>query len=45
MQLINYDDTLVTIERLDNKIGHIKANCVLACRKCNCSRVGDKQKK
>ena len=30
-------DTLVTIERLNNNIGHIKSNCVLACYKCNSS--------
>ena len=28
-------DTLVTIERLNNNIGHIKSNCVLACWDCN----------
>jgi len=28
-------DTFVTIERLNNKIGHIKSNCVLACWNCN----------
>ena len=28
-------DTLVTIERLNNSIGHIKSNCVLACWHCN----------
>ena len=33
-------DTLVTIERLDNNIGHTKSNCVLACFKCNCSHKG-----
>ena len=27
--------TFVTIERLDNAIGHIKSNCVLACWGCN----------
>jgi len=27
--------TLVTIERLNNNIGHIKSNCVLACWDCN----------
>ena len=42
MQFIEYNDTLCTIERLDNSIGHIKSNCVLACKKCNCSRVGQK---
>jgi hypothetical protein len=42
MQLIEYNDTLCTIERKDNSIGHIKSNCVLACRKCNLSKVGNK---
>jgi hypothetical protein len=40
MQFIENDDTLCTIERLDNRIGHIKSNCVLACRKCNYSNIG-----
>lgn len=35
MQLIEFNDTLCTIERLDNSIGHIKSNCVLICKKCN----------
>lgn len=30
-----YIGTFVTIERLDNSIGHIKSNCVLACWSCN----------
>ena len=29
-------NTLVTIERLNNSLGHIKSNCVLACLNCNC---------
>jgi len=35
LQFKDYQDDLATIERLDNTIGHIKSNCVLACRKCN----------
>jgi hypothetical protein len=42
LQYIEYNDTLATIERLDNDIGHIKENCVIACRTCNFSRVGDR---
>jgi hypothetical protein len=42
MQLIEYNDTLVTIERLNNSLGHIKSNCVLACRSCNLKKVGQK---
>lgn len=29
---------LMSIERVDNEIGHTKANCVLACYKCNLTR-------
>ena len=42
LQHVEYNETLATIERLNNSIGHIKSNCVLACRKCNYSRVGQK---
>jgi hypothetical protein len=37
----------VTVERLDNAIGHSKKNCVIACSKCNCARLGcgDRSKK
>ena len=40
LQYVEYQDDLATIERIDNSIGHIKSNCVIACRKCNLSRVG-----
>jgi len=42
LQYIEYNDTLATIERLDNSIGHIKSNCVLSCRKCNFKKVGQR---
>jgi hypothetical protein len=42
LQYIDYADDLATIERLDNSIGHIKSNCVLACMKCNKSRKSSK---
>jgi hypothetical protein len=42
LQYIEYNSTLATIERLDNDIGHIKENCVIACRTCNIGRVGDR---
>lgn len=45
MQFVEYNDTLCTLERLDNNVGHSKNNCVLACMKCNKSRVGQKNKK
>jgi len=42
LQYIDFTGNLATIERIDNKIGHIKGNCVIACRTCNYARVGDK---
>jgi hypothetical protein len=44
MQFIEYDGDLCTIERLDNSIGHTKANCVLACKACNIGRIGQRKK-
>jgi hypothetical protein len=35
LQFVKYQEDLATIERLNNTIGHTKANCVLACLKCN----------
>lgn len=43
LQFVEYTETLATIERLDNSKGHIKGNCVIACRTCNVSKVGDKK--
>ena len=41
IQYIYYDWNLATIERLDNSLGHIKSNVVIACRDCNLQRVGN----
>ena len=35
LQYVHFQDDLATIERLNNNIGHVKSNCVLACLKCN----------
>lgn len=42
LQYIIYQNNLATIERIDNSIGHIKSNVVIACHHCNLSRVGNK---
>jgi len=42
LQYVDNNDILATIERINNSIGHIKSNCVLACRQCNLSRVGQR---
>jgi len=42
LQYIENKDNLATVERLDNSIGHTKANCVLACLKCNNSKKSNK---
>ena len=42
---LNFDKLnpkLASIERLDNTLGHIKRNCVIACFTCNVGRVGEK---
>jgi len=41
MQFSKYRSDMVTIERLDNSIGHSKSNCVLACRTCNFKRLSN----
>ena len=33
---------LMTIERIDNSIGHVVGNCRVACFHCNCERVGER---
>ena len=38
LQYIEYNDSLGTIERLNNEKGHIITNCVIACRTCNLSK-------
>lgn len=43
LQYRMYNGSLATIERINNDIGHIKSNCVIACRTCNYSKVGDLQ--
>jgi len=42
LQYIIYQQNLATIERIDNKFGHNKNNVVIACLRCNVSKVGDK---
>ena len=45
LQYIVRQQNLASIERLDNNIGHVKSNCVIACLHCNVSRgerVGNK---
>ena len=42
MQLIKYEGNLATIERIDNSKGHVKGNCLIACKTCNNSNIGSK---
>jgi hypothetical protein len=37
-------DTLLTIERLDVKEGHVRDNCVFCCLKCNLKKLHNKTK-
>jgi len=42
LQLIHFGANLMSIERVDNSIGHIKSNVKIACLKCNTTRIGSK---
>jgi len=42
LNLDKVNPDMASIERLDNKIGHIKSNCVICCLECNIKRVGNK---
>ena len=43
LQYVVKQPDMATIERLNNDIGHIKSNCVIACYKCNLACVGGKK--
>jgi len=40
LQYIHFNNSLATIERLNNNLGHTIGNCKIACKKCNISKVG-----
>jgi len=40
LQMLELTANLMTIERIDNRIGHVIGNCRIACYHCNCTRVG-----
>ena len=41
LELVNHTNNLISIERINNKIGHIKSNVKIACLRCNVSRKGN----
>jgi len=39
LQYLNpYDDDFATVDRTDDSIGHLKMNCSIICRGCNCKQ-------
>ena len=42
LQYMVRQQNLATIERINNNIGHIKSNVVIACFHCNCIKAGNK---
>jgi len=44
LQYKYFNNSLATIERINNNLGHIKSNVVIACRTCNLCKVGTKKK-
>jgi len=43
VQLIEHASNLISIERIDNSIGHIKSNVKISCFQYNVKRVGSKE--
>lgn len=43
LELIHHTNNLISIERIDNKIGHNKNNVKICCLHCNISKVGNKE--
>lgn len=35
LQILEYNDSLASLERINNNLGHIKSNCVICCLLCN----------
>lgn len=42
LQYTMNDSNMATIERLDNTMGHVIGNCVIACKSCNLRKVGSR---
>lgn len=38
LQIVEYNQSLATLERINNNLGHIKSNCVICCLECNAKR-------
>ena len=38
LQIMEYNNSLASLERINNNIGHIKSNCVICCLDCNTKR-------
>ena len=42
LQMLERTANMMTIERIDNRLGHVIGNCRIACFHCNVSNVGHK---
>jgi len=42
LDYIHFNNNMITIERIDNTLGHIKSNVKIACFYCNSTHVGNK---
>jgi hypothetical protein len=42
LQMLERNANLMTIERIDNRLGHVVGNCRVACFHCNCAKVGQR---
>ena len=41
LQLLERTANMMTIERIDNRLGHVIGNCRIACFHCNCTKAGN----
>ena len=42
LDFVKFGSNMITIERIDNSLGHNKGNVKIACHRCNITRVGSK---
>ena len=42
LQILDYNQSLASLERINNNIGHTKSNCVICCLDCNIKKKSNK---
>ena len=42
LQILDYNQSLASLERINNNIGHTKTNCIICCLNCNIKKKSNK---